>query len=660
MKGEAEELHRFGSRPELKAEGRAEVRAIRPALPVPASTRLISNPLLAASVSSLLLTFFLSACTDQDRDKEEESAPAAVQEEAPEHPTFTEHIAPILFDRCATCHRPGESAPFDLLTLADASKRAEQIVEVTQSRYMPPWLPAHGFGDFVGERRLTKAQIETIRRWHDQGSPEGDSAHLPPTPEFVKGWQLGEPDLVVEMPEAYTLPAEGRDVYRNFVIDVPLTKSRWVEAIEFRPGNSRAIHHAFVLVDEGNNARTYDSKDPAPGYDGMDVGIGPSSPGGHFISWQPGKVYLGPQKGMAWKLRKGARLVLQIHMQITGKPEQIQSKVGLHFTDVAPTRTPFKIVLNSTELDIPAGHSDHQFESSYRLPVDVTVLGVIPHAHYLGKALHGYAKLPDGSQKWLIKIDDWDFNWQGDYRYAQPVFLPAGSVITQRFSYDNSAENPRNPNSPPVPVVYGPETSDEMGELWLQVLPKNAAAYTALNRDYGNLMMARNLLALQGRIAKDPSDVSAYTALGKNLFALGQREEAITRLDYAISLDPNFAEARYIRGVIHAKDRQPPRARAEFDACIKSDPEHLGALNGLGNLFMSAGQFAEARRYYLRAENVEPDNPSVLQNLGDICLRMEQPVEALEYLQRARALRPNHPRTIESLQRALKMMNRDR
>ena len=497
--------------------------------------RWASRPvILLVAVASLL------SCSDQsDQQRANPGVPGEAGAAAvPENPVFTRHIAPIVFQNCSLCHRPGEAAPFSLLTYRDVAKRARQIAEVTSSRYMPPWLPDPAANHFEGERILTETEIETIGRWVEQGAPEGDPAAMPESPQFVDGWQLGEPDLVVTMGEAFNLPADGEDIYRNFVIPIPLDRGRYVRAMELRPGNLRVVHHAFMLIDTTRESRRLDQMDSEPGYPGMDTGSGAASPSGHFISWQPGKQASFSPPGMSWRLARGADLVLQLHMQTTGKPEAVQPSVGFYFTDEPPKREPYKMVLRSTEIDIPAGAGDYAVGASYRLPVDVHVLGVIPHAHYLGKRLQGYATLPDGKRHWLMKIDDWDFNWQGDYRYRDPVFLPKGTVISQHFTYDNTAENPRNPNNPPKRVTYGLQTTDEMGELWLQLLPSSSKDYAILNRDYGRFSLEASIKFYQARIASDPQSASDHTKLGKAQFALGRLQEALASIARSIELGP--------------------------------------------------------------------------------------------------------------------------
>jgi hypothetical protein len=281
--------------------------------------------------------------------------------------TFHGQIQPLLFQHCAGCHRPGGAAPFPLLTFEDAAKRAKDLADVTARRYMPPWLPAPGSHPFVEERRLGDGDIALFRRWADAGAPRGDPAKAPPMPTWNEGWQLGKPDLVVRLPQPYTVPAEGKDVYRNFVLPLNLPQARHVRAWELRP-HSRAAHHAFLRVDAVGEGRRLDGKDPEPGFPGMDVPSVIQAPGGHFASWQPGAAPQQNPPGLAWTLQPGTDLILQAHLQPTGIPEPFQPELGLYFTDQAPTNQPMKLGLGSVAIDVPPGQSNVVVRDEFVLP----------------------------------------------------------------------------------------------------------------------------------------------------------------------------------------------------------------------------------------------------------------------------------------------------
>jgi hypothetical protein len=328
---------------------------------------------------------------------------------------------------------------------------------------MPPWLPESGHGEFAGERRLSASEIETIRRWAEAGAPDGDAA-APAPPRFTKGWQLGKPDSEARVREPFQAPAEGPDLYQCFVIPLALAQDRHVRAIEFRPGNRRLVHHALLFQDRSGNAARRGSSYPCFGTPGFF--------GGALGGWSPGTSAL--QLPVPVTIQKGAALVLQLHFHPTGRPETDQSAVGLYFTDTPPRTRVMDIPLGSRAIDIPPGERHYRVRDHFTLPVAVRAVGIIPHAHYICREMEGVAVLPDGSRRPLIRIRDWNFNWQEQYRYSQPVPLPAGTRLEMEFTYDNSEDNPRNPNSPPRRVTWGPGTTDEMAGLHVQVIPENS------------------------------------------------------------------------------------------------------------------------------------------------------------------------------------------
>src|SRR5258708_7179279 len=273
--------------------------------------------------------------------------------------TYSQHIAPILFQHCAPCHRPGEAGPFSLLSYADARKQASQIADVTRRRYMPPWPPDPGYGDFAGTRRLSDAQIHLIAQWVQNGAPSGDLAKAPEPPHLTVGWQLGEPDLVLHMPHAFPLPASTGDVFRNFVVPFEGAQTRYVRALELRLDNQRVVHHANILIDRARSLRHRDGRDGQIGFAGMEVEVESGEefdPDSHFLFWKPGTVALPERKGMPWRLDPGTDLILNLHLRPSGKTESIQASIGLYFTADPPKGFPLLIQLeHDGALDIPPG-----------------------------------------------------------------------------------------------------------------------------------------------------------------------------------------------------------------------------------------------------------------------------------------------------------------
>ena len=521
--------------------------------------------------------------------------------------TFSKNIAPILFEHCAVCHRPGQSAPFPLLTYGDAKKHALDLAKVTRRRYMPPWLPEPGYGEFAGERRLTVDQIGMISQWAAEGQAEGLATDLPQLPHWAGDWQLGVPDLILTLPQPYNLAAEGRDVYRNFVLPAPISSPRYVRGVEFHPGNARIVHHAFVKVDRTAQSRRLDAQDAEPGFSGMNSPA--EMPDGHFLGWQPGRLAAFVPEGLAWRLDPGNDLVVQAHLQPSGKPESLQFSVGLYFTDHPATNRCFKIALSSLVIDVPAGAQDYVVEDDYTLPIDVQVLAVLPHAHYLAKTMEGWATLPDGTRKSLLLIKRWDFNWQGDYRYATPVELPRGTKLSMRFVYDNSTNNVFNPNNPPHPVSYGPQSKDEMAELWFQLLPRDPGERPKLAADYDHKMTALFAKHRENEVRKDPNNAPARAELGMLRLSQGNRAEAEQHFRLAIQSKPEYAPAHYDYGVLLRLQGRLAEAQAQFETTLRLDPKNSKAHGNLGYVLLDRGDRRAAQAHFESALEIDPDDP---------------------------------------------------
>lgn len=530
---------------------------------------------------SLILLLLLPIATGCERPEPPQQPESTV--------TFGEHIKPLLQTHCAPCHRPGEAAPFPLESYADARKRARQIVEVTQSGYMPPWLPDDANPRFIGDRRLSPGEIERLARWVDQGALEGpNETTRASAPGNDSGWRLGDPDLVVDTGEPYMLDADGPDIYRNFVIPVPADANRanrFVRAVEFKPGNARVVHHAFLFIDETSSSRHADDADAAPGFDGMVFNGDAVMPEGHFLGWQPGRMPRETPPDMAWTLPSGADLVLQLHLTPTGKREPVDCRIGLHFSET-PAKTRSVIVGVSTRVfEIPAGNPDFVVEDTMTLPIDVFLLSVLPHTHYLGKTLLGRATLPDGTQTNLIHIPSWDFNWQGDYAYQTPIFLPKGTGLSMRFHFDNSSANPANPHHPPRTVRYGTQSSDEMAELWFQAVPARPTELAQLQAAAD----AKRLRVLHDQARSDlrrnPDDVDAHVLLGKLYLADRQPDPAIHHLKLALAGDPDHADAHYFLGIQCRAAGDLEQATAHLTAAVKAQPTHAKAHGNLGLIY---------------------------------------------------------------------------
>ncbi len=406
---------------------------------------------------------------------------------ASESPTWSKDVASIVWKNCASCHRPGEVGPFSLLSYEDASKRADFIADITASRRMPPWHAEPGFGDFLDERRLSDAELATLKAWAVAGAPEGDPKHLPPTPTFTEGWQLGEPDLVLEMEDDFDVPADGRDVFRCFVIPIGNDKDMTVASAEFRPGNPRVVHHSIFFLDNSGAARKQDAKDEKQGYESFGgIKIIPS---GGLGGWAPGGNPRALPDHYGQLLRKNSDLVLQIHYHPSGKPEKDRSRLGITFTKKPTTHYVASMLIMNFNINIPAGEKNYQRTAEFTVPTDIEAVGIVPHMHYIGRKMKTTAYFPDGTQQPLIWVKDWDFNWQTFYQYKEPIKLPKDTKIFVEAEYDNSADNPKNPNDPPKAVTFGEQTTDEMCLCSVQFTAKTKEDYIAVYQELFRLRM---------------------------------------------------------------------------------------------------------------------------------------------------------------------------
>ena len=290
--------------------------------------------------------------------------------------------------------------------------------------------------------------MDKIAAWLRTGMQEGDPASGPAAPHFTEGWQLGPPDLVVRVPQAYQLPASGSDVFRKFVIPVHVDRTTYVRAIKLRLGDRKLVHHANILVDRARTLRNRKSADGQPGFPGMDVATESTDtfdPDSHLLFWKPGSVPEIEPDDMAWRLDPDTDLVVNLHLQPSGKAERIQPSVGIFFARKPPTHFPMLLQLeHDGAIDIPPGSTTFAITDQLTLAVGIDLLRIYPHAHYLGKQVEAWARLPDGIKRPLIKINNWDINWQAVYTYSEPVHLPKGTTVAMRITYDNSAANVRN------------------------------------------------------------------------------------------------------------------------------------------------------------------------------------------------------------------------
>jgi Flp pilus assembly protein TadD len=560
--------------------------------------------------------------------------------------TFNNNIAPVLIEHCAPCHRPGQQAPFSVLDYGDVRRHVQQIASATRLRLMPPWLPESGYGEFAGERRLSDRDIELIQQWVQQGAIEGDPAHKPQIPAWPDGWQLGEPDQVLEMKEPYTLLAGDADVFRNFVIPLQQSAVRYLRAIEFRPSDPRLIHHAVIGFDPTRSSRTLDRVDGEPGFADM------PGPLQSVVGWTPGKGPSLEPPDMAQPLEPGSDLIVELHLLPTSRPETVQVRVGLFFTDTPPSRVPFMLRLGVKTIDIPPGQADYAVDDTYVLPVDVDALSVYPHAHFLGREMRGLAVLPDGAQQPLIWIKKWNFHWQDEYRYTRPLFLPKGTTLRMHFTYDNSSANSSRQHGPPRRVFWGPRSSDEMGDLWLRVVPRRREDAAILKEDFVDRELHSDIAAAEKRLQVDPADGGMHNKLGTLYLMAGRVDEAIAELERGLRLKSEDVEAHNILGTVLSRGRLP-EAIQHLQKASQLAPDDDRLHFNLGNALELSGRVNDAVHEFSRAIEINPSDADAHHNLGVALVSERKLDEGIQHLRRAVDIRPEFAEAHNSLGAAL-------
>lgn len=393
--------------------------------------------------------------------------------------TYSQHVAPVLQLHCENCHRPGGIGPFALQTYEQAVLWADDIREFTANRQMPPWLPDDEAGDFHNRRVMPDAAIKVIQQWVEAGCAEGDRKLLPAPRQFSDDWEFGPPDLIVQPDEPFDVPADGKDVYRCFVIPTDFDTDQFVQAVEVRPGNSRVVHHVIVFLDTGKRSQQLDAQDAGPGYS-TSAGFPGFLPAGGLGGWAPGNLPRRLPEGVAKVLPSKAKLVVQVHYHPSGKAERDQTQIGLYFNKSKVTRVVRVLPVMPfggpwSGMKIPANDKNAQVRVTVTLPRDVLALTITPHMHLLGKDMTVIATLPVGTSKTLIKLKRWDFNWQESYQIREPMSLPQGTRLDLVAHFDNSADNPANPSHPPRDVRWGENTVDEMCIAFLEFVPTEEA-----------------------------------------------------------------------------------------------------------------------------------------------------------------------------------------
>jgi Flp pilus assembly protein TadD/mono/diheme cytochrome c family protein len=629
-----------------------------------------TSPIAAAlSTLSVLLSCAVRADASEIQN-------AAISTHSSTSVTWSRDIAPLAYNHCSTCHHPGGGGPFSLMSYADARSWGPQIAAVTRSHFMPPWLPEPGYGNFSDVRRLSDRDVDLIRRWVKSGMPQGDPSQAPAPPHFDGTWQLGKPDLVLKVAQPFTLPAGGSDVFRNFVLPYPLAQTHFIRAIEIVPGTPQIVHHANIILDRTASFRRQHPSEWQSGAPGMELLVDSGNrfdPDSHFLFWKPDTPAIVEPEGMSWRLDPGNDLILNMHLKPSGKTETVDAQVGLYFTDRPPTAQPMLLQLDRDDaLDIPPGDAHFVVEDTLTLPIDVDVLGVYPHAHYLGRDLEGWAALPNGEKKWLVWIRTWDIDRQSVYRYKEPLRLPKGTVLHMRYTYDNSTANIHNPHNPPVRVQAGNRSEDEMSHLWLQVLPvrtppndpdprllleeawmrnrlrksprDHVSVYNLAASLAGEAKYAEAVRIFEQALQLNANDPRTLTALGAALDGAGDWQQAQARYRSAIEAATNdtsaACDARFDLATSELRHDQPA-AETDFRLQVESCPADAETLANLAQIELASNETKSATDHLHEALRIDPSSADVHEQLAQVHAASGDLNGALAELRQAVELKPD-------------------
>lgn len=468
---------------------------------------------MTVTLKRLFLLFVVSACAtflllQNSRLTEAEAhSTGKTSKRAQGAPTFNKEVVRLFQQHCQSCHHPGDIAPFSLLSYKEARPWAVAIREAVITKDMPPWKPLPSCGDFKDARALSQDEINTIVAWVDAGAPEGNAADTPKAIEFTEGWPQGQPDFIAQT-ETYT-PPQGKDTYRCFSVPTSqLRGDRWLQGLDVQPGNRKVVHHVIAYADPLGKSVELDAKEAGPGYTcfggpGFDISLGINEIlGGNspmLGGWAPGsRGYFAPEgNGIKLPSNASARVVLQVHYHPTGEAETDQTSVGFYFAQKPVSKAMLPLPLVNQSFAIPAGAKAHQVTARFTATgFSGKILGISPHMHLLGKQIKVELTQPGQPTQCLVNIPSWDFNWQGSYLYQQPISFAANSRVDLTCLFDNSTENPYQPNNPPKVVRWGEETTDEMAlafvafTLDLLTLPTSSPQLAEVTTDaQGNLIV---------------------------------------------------------------------------------------------------------------------------------------------------------------------------
>ena len=515
----------------------------------------------------------------------------------------------IIINKCSSCHMKGGSAPFSLTSYEEIKKRGSAIAKVTASRYMPPWLPEKTAHSFVGDKSLTKSEIKTISEWYESGMIESPSGIGPLiSTNSLVGWKLGQPDLVLEMNSTFEMPAESGDVYRHFVVPSGMKVDRYVKGFDFKPDNKSIVHHAFIKIDRTNSSRKLDEATGEAGFDGMSADCMAVMPRGHFTSWQQGREPKFTEEGVSWLLPASSDVVFQLHLKSTGKKERIKSKIGLYFTDKKPTKYFRKINLTRRNFRIPANERAYGLKESFTLDEPAYLRAVMPHAHYLGRTIDAKIVYPDGRVEDVLHIPNWDPAWQSEYVFKEPIPLPEGATLIGTISYDNSADNTRNPNPKSREVTYGTQANDEMFELAFQLFVDQKNQLDKISRHIDEYNKRVLLNATKFQLEQDPNNADEWCFLGQVYLSTSELALAHASLKKSIELDPNNSKAFYYLGIYYRYNKDLSKAEQFFLKTLQLDSDNAKAHGNLGIIYIEKKQYHQSKKHFQFALEINPSD----------------------------------------------------
>ena len=552
-------------------------------------------------ITVIVVTLAALGCSSEKRDASSSTAQSRGE------PNL--QACSIIINKCSSCHMKGGSAPFALTTYEEIRKRGSAIAEVTASRYMPPWLPVKTAHSIVGDKSLTKSEIEIISEWYKSGMTEPKSGLGPliSTNRLVE-WKLGPPDLVLEMNSTFEMPAESADVYRHFVVPSGVKVDRYVRGFDFKPGNNSIVHHAFIKIDRTNSSRRLDEAGGGVGFDGMDSENNAVMPGGHFTSWQQGREPKLTEEGVSWLLPENSDVVFQLHLRSTGKKERIKSKIGLYFTNKKPTKYFRKINLTRRDFRIPANEKAYGLKESFTLAEPAHLRAVMPHAHYLGRAIDAKIVYPDGRVENVLHIPNWDPAWQSEYVFKEPIPLPRGATLIGEISYDNSVDNVKNPNPKPREVSYGPQIQDEMFEIAFQLFTDQKDQLDKISSHIDEYNKGVLLNATKFQLEQDPDNADEWCFLGQVYLSTHEFAKAHASFKKSIELDPNNADAYYYLGIYHRFKKDLPKAEHFFIKTLQLDNRNAKAHGNLGLIYIEKKLYHQSKKHFQRALEINPND----------------------------------------------------